>query len=165
MDLSSTQGALCTVSVFFILHFTYLGVAYCVVRTHPTQYPPPRLRAVTPQNELGTGDRCPERFFQRTGLRGVGGKHPRFCGDTVTTGRLHGGDEAGQAGRQSATSDDDDASPASSSANVICSCLIMPQAVDPERRGPRVSRRYLSECTCTKCSTKTSNKKILVPSH
>jgi len=25
MDLSSTQGALCTVSVFFILHFTYLG--------------------------------------------------------------------------------------------------------------------------------------------
>jgi len=23
--LSSTQGALCTVSVFFILHFTYLG--------------------------------------------------------------------------------------------------------------------------------------------
>ena len=41
----------------------------------------------------------------------------------------------------------------------------MPQTVDPERRGPRVSRRYLSECTCTKCSTKTSNKKILVPSH
>ena len=31
VDLSSTQGALCTVSVFFILHFTYLGV-----RTHPT---------------------------------------------------------------------------------------------------------------------------------
>jgi len=30
VDLSSTQGALCTVSVFFILHFTYLGV-----RTHP----------------------------------------------------------------------------------------------------------------------------------
>ena len=26
VDLSSTQGALCTVSVFFILHFTYLGV-------------------------------------------------------------------------------------------------------------------------------------------
>ena len=25
VDLSSTQGALCTVSVFFILHFTYLG--------------------------------------------------------------------------------------------------------------------------------------------
>jgi len=24
VDLSSTQGALCTVSVFFILHFTYL---------------------------------------------------------------------------------------------------------------------------------------------
>jgi len=33
VDLSSTQGALCTVSVFFILHFTYLG-------THL-----PRLRA------------------------------------------------------------------------------------------------------------------------
>jgi len=31
VDLSSTQGALCTVSIFFILHFTYLGV-----RTHPT---------------------------------------------------------------------------------------------------------------------------------
>jgi len=30
VDLSSTQGALCTVSVFFILHFTYLGV-----RMHP----------------------------------------------------------------------------------------------------------------------------------
>jgi len=26
VDLSSTQGALCTVSVFFILHFIYLGV-------------------------------------------------------------------------------------------------------------------------------------------
>jgi len=25
MDLSLTQGALCTVSVYFILHFTYLG--------------------------------------------------------------------------------------------------------------------------------------------
>ena len=25
VDLASTQGALCTVSVFFILHFTYLG--------------------------------------------------------------------------------------------------------------------------------------------
>ena len=31
VDLSSAQGALCTVSVFFILHFTNLGV-----RTHPT---------------------------------------------------------------------------------------------------------------------------------
>jgi len=31
VDLSSTQGALCTVSVFFTLHFTYSGV-----RTHPT---------------------------------------------------------------------------------------------------------------------------------
>ena len=30
VDLFSTQGALCTVSVFFVLHFTYLGV-----RTHP----------------------------------------------------------------------------------------------------------------------------------
>jgi len=28
VDLSSTQGALCTVSVFLILHFTYLGGAY-----------------------------------------------------------------------------------------------------------------------------------------
>ena len=27
VDLSSTQGALCTVSVFFILHFTYSGGA------------------------------------------------------------------------------------------------------------------------------------------
>jgi len=33
-DLSSTQGALCAVSVFFILHFTLLGV-----RTHPTHPP------------------------------------------------------------------------------------------------------------------------------
>jgi len=30
VDLFSTHSALCTVSVFFILHFTYLGV-----RTHP----------------------------------------------------------------------------------------------------------------------------------
>ena len=30
VDLFSTQRALCTVSVFFILHFTYLGV-----RAHP----------------------------------------------------------------------------------------------------------------------------------
>ena len=28
VDLSSTQGALCTASVFFILHFTYWGGAY-----------------------------------------------------------------------------------------------------------------------------------------
>jgi len=34
VDLSSTQGALCRVSVFLILHFTYLGV-----RMHPA--PPP----------------------------------------------------------------------------------------------------------------------------
>jgi len=34
VDLSSTQVALCTVSVFFILHFIYLGV-----RTHPTDPP------------------------------------------------------------------------------------------------------------------------------
>ena len=33
VDLSSTQGALCTVSVFFILHFTYLG--RCTHSTHP----------------------------------------------------------------------------------------------------------------------------------
>jgi len=38
VDLSSTQGALCTVSVLFILHFTYLGV-----HMHPTH--PPCLRA------------------------------------------------------------------------------------------------------------------------
>jgi len=28
VDLSSTQGALCTVSVFFYFTFTYLGSAY-----------------------------------------------------------------------------------------------------------------------------------------
>ena len=39
VDLSSTQGALCTVSVLFVLHFTYLGV-----RTLPT-HPLPCLRA------------------------------------------------------------------------------------------------------------------------
>ena len=39
VDLSSTQGALCTVSVFFfILHFTYLGVR--THPTHPTAYGP-----------------------------------------------------------------------------------------------------------------------------
>ena len=54
---------------YFLFYISLIwGVAYCVVRTHPTRYPP-RLRAVTPQNELGTGDRCPERFFQGAGLR------------------------------------------------------------------------------------------------
>jgi len=38
VDLSSTQGALCTVSVFFILHFTYLGVR--TPPTHPPAYGP-----------------------------------------------------------------------------------------------------------------------------
>ena len=33
VDLSSTQGALCTVSVFFILHFSYFGGAYAPTRT------------------------------------------------------------------------------------------------------------------------------------
>jgi len=28
VDLSATQGALCTVSAFFIIHFTYLGGTY-----------------------------------------------------------------------------------------------------------------------------------------
>jgi len=36
VDLSSKQGALCTVSVFFILRFTYLGGG---VSTHPTHAP------------------------------------------------------------------------------------------------------------------------------
>ena len=35
VDLSSKQDALCTVSVFFILRFTYLGG----VSTHPTHAP------------------------------------------------------------------------------------------------------------------------------
>ena len=30
VDLSSTQGALCTVSVFFISHFTYFGGEYAL---------------------------------------------------------------------------------------------------------------------------------------
>jgi len=38
VDLSSTQGTLCTVSVFFILHFTFLGGAYASNAPH-------RLRA------------------------------------------------------------------------------------------------------------------------
>jgi len=33
VDLSSPQGAICTVSVFFILHFTYLGVCVRTQRT------------------------------------------------------------------------------------------------------------------------------------
>jgi len=33
VDLSSTQGALCTVSEFFILHVTYLGGCVCTQRT------------------------------------------------------------------------------------------------------------------------------------
>jgi len=39
VDLSSTQGALCTVSVFFLfLHFTYLRGGGCV-RTKRTPHP------------------------------------------------------------------------------------------------------------------------------
>ena len=38
VDLSSTQGALCTVSVFFILHFTYFLGGGCV-RTQRTPLP------------------------------------------------------------------------------------------------------------------------------
>ena len=46
MDLSSTQGALCTVSVFFILHFTYFGgVAYAA--NAPPAYGPDRLCQLT----------------------------------------------------------------------------------------------------------------------
>jgi len=37
VDLSSTQGALCIVSVFFISHFTYWG---CTHPTHPPVYGP-----------------------------------------------------------------------------------------------------------------------------
>jgi len=41
VDLSSTQGALCTVSVFFILHFTYLGRGECVrTQRTPAAYGP-----------------------------------------------------------------------------------------------------------------------------
>jgi len=47
VDLFSTQGALCTVSVFFILHFTYLGGAY-------PPNAPPCLRACI--GELKTQD-------------------------------------------------------------------------------------------------------------
>ena len=41
VDVSSTQGALCTVSVFFILHF-----AYRVVRTHPMHPLPTGLQSM-----------------------------------------------------------------------------------------------------------------------
>ena len=47
VDLSSTQGALCTVSVFFILHFTYLEG----VLTHPT-HPPAYVPAYTPIGDI-----------------------------------------------------------------------------------------------------------------
>jgi len=40
VDFSSTQGALCTVSVFLIFNFTYLGV-----HTHPMD--PPSLWVCT----------------------------------------------------------------------------------------------------------------------
>ena len=41
VDLSSMQGALCTVSVFFILHFTYLGV--CARKAPPAHHVPTGL--------------------------------------------------------------------------------------------------------------------------
>ena len=43
VDLSSTQGTLCTLSVFFILHFTYFfgrgGSCICTQRTPPAYGP------------------------------------------------------------------------------------------------------------------------------
>jgi len=52
VDLSSTQGALCRVSVFFILHFTYFGGAHppacvCVCLCVCVSYPhSPGKRAI-----------------------------------------------------------------------------------------------------------------------
>jgi len=40
VDLSTTHGALCTVSVFFILHFTYLGEGVRMHPMHPPAYGP-----------------------------------------------------------------------------------------------------------------------------
>ena len=48
VDLSSTQGGLCTVSVFFILHFIHLGGAYA------PNAPPP---AYGPEDEE-TSEEC-----------------------------------------------------------------------------------------------------------
>jgi len=39
VDLSSTQGGLCTVSVFFILHFIHLGGCVRTQRTPPAYGP------------------------------------------------------------------------------------------------------------------------------
>ena len=47
VDLSSTPGALCTVSAFFILHFTYLGGAYA-----PNAPPLPTRPADVYSNQL-----------------------------------------------------------------------------------------------------------------
>jgi len=44
VDLSSTQGALCTVSVFLISHFTYLGGEYAP--NAPPAYGPADLRQI-----------------------------------------------------------------------------------------------------------------------
>jgi len=44
VDLSSTQGALCTVSVFFILHFTYLGGGCVRTQRTPPAYGPVLLQ-------------------------------------------------------------------------------------------------------------------------
>jgi len=38
VDLSSTQGALYTVSVFFIVHFTYLGVRWLRTGQHTSPW-------------------------------------------------------------------------------------------------------------------------------
>jgi len=61
VDLSSTQGVLYTVSVFFILHFTYLGV-----RMHPTHPLPTGLLYIIPfltgKNHNGYGGRVPQNL-------------------------------------------------------------------------------------------------------
>jgi len=51
VDLSSTQGALCTVSEFFILHVTYLGGCVCTQRT-------PLPTGLVGHNRLEYGLRC-----------------------------------------------------------------------------------------------------------
>jgi len=40
VDLSSMQGALCTASVFFILHFVLIWGCVCTHPTHPPAYGP-----------------------------------------------------------------------------------------------------------------------------
>jgi len=87
VDLSSTQGALCTVSVFFSLHFTYSGEG---VRTHPTHPPLPTgllLLVTSPEWKHAVNDR--NKTSSKIIVKELKCKHSVSCTLTTIREKLH----------------------------------------------------------------------------